>query len=148
MGRKKKAPPNPAFTRIESWHSNPFVPLFNDMLESEIYWKLSPAAKEVYTIIRMQYRGSENTVKCPYNTFQKKYGMRRSTVSRALMELESFGFVRILKGGLRHLPNEFTFSEDWKTRTIGEAEEIYEEKKRIRKLEKIIREEHRKENRI
>lgn len=149
MGRRKKIPPNPAFTNMKSGHIH-FVALYSDMLVSEIYCKLSSAAKEVYTLIRLQYKGdySGNTVKCPYNTFQKKYGMRRSTVSRALTELESFGFIDILRGGLRHMPNEYTFSEAWKTRTIEEAEEMYEEKKKIKRLEKIMREEHRKKKQI
>ena len=62
---------------------------FDDQLTSPAYLALSANAKEVYTVLRMQYKGvyTGNTVKCPYSTFEQM-GLRRETVSRALDQLE------------------------------------------------------------
>lgn len=145
MGRKKKAPPNPAFTTIGDWHDNQFVPLFANMLESELYINLSSAAKEAYTILRLQYKGSftGNTIKCSYKRFEKM-GMRRNTVARAIVELECFGFIAVNHGGLRHMNNEYTFIETWKTRTFAEASELYEKRKAAKIREKNNRKQYKR----
>ena len=115
MGRRKKVPP-PAFATIRpTWDKNPYVMLFKDLLNSPAYIALSAHAKEAYTILREEYKGPETgpKVKCPYSTFQKK-GMRPNTVSRAITQLEFFGFIRVEHGGLEHQPSIYHLSEDWK----------------------------------
>lgn len=125
MGRKKKRSPPPAFaTAKRDWHTH-YVILFDDLLNSPAYIALSAHAKEAYTILMQEYKGdySGPTVICPYSTFQKK-GMRSNTLSRALTELEVFGFIRIDHGGLEHRPSIYHLTSDWqKIRTEEEAKE-------------------------
>ena len=115
MARRKRQPP-PAFATIRpTWDRNPYVMLFKDLLNSPAYIALSAHAKEAYTILREEYKGPETgpKVKCPYSTFQKK-GMRANTVSRAIIQLEFFGLIKVEHGGLEHQPSIYHFSEDWK----------------------------------
>lgn len=113
--RKKRSPPPPFATSKGTWERNPYTLLFQDQLDSPAYIGLSASAKEAYTILREEYKGPifGSTVICPYSTFQKK-GMRPNTLSRALLMLETFGFIKIDHGGLEHQPNRYTFSEAWK----------------------------------
>lgn len=125
MGRKKKrSPPPPFATAKGDWHTH-YVVLFDDLLNSPAYIALSAHAKEAYTILMQEYKGdySGPTVTCPYSTFQKK-GMRSNTLSRALTELEVFGFIRIDHGGLEHRPSIYHLTSDWQQiRTEEEAKQ-------------------------
>ena len=58
MARKKqvKTPP-PKFATEGTWHMHHVI-FFDDQLTSPAYIALSANAKEVYTILRMQYKGS------------------------------------------------------------------------------------------
>ncbi|MDD5987735.1 MAG: zinc ribbon domain-containing protein [Eubacteriales bacterium] len=125
MGRKKKSPP-PSFATAGTWHTH-YVVLFDDLLNSPAYIALSAAAKEAYTILMQEYKGiyTGDKIVCPYSTFTSK-GMRTNTVSRALMMLERFGFIRIEEhGGLERRPNVYRLIDGWKSiRTAEEAKEI------------------------
>ncbi len=116
MARKKqvKTPP-PKFATEGTWHMHHVI-FFDDQLTSPAYIALSANAKEVYTILRMQYKGAYtgDTVKCPYSTFVEMK-LRRETVARALDQLECYGFIEITRGGLEHKPSEYKLSEKWKT---------------------------------
>ena len=127
--RKKRSPP-PAFaTSKGTWERNPYCLLFYDMLNSPAYIALSASAKEAYTILREEYKGplTGDTVICPYSTFQSK-GMRPNTLSRALIMLEVFGFIKVDHGGLEHQPNRYTFSEGWKSIRTDEDVKAVREK--------------------
>ena len=125
MGRKKKSPP-PSFATAGTWHTH-YVVLFDDLLNSPAYIALSAAAKEAYTILMQEYKGiyTGDKIVCPYSTFTAK-GMRTNTVSRALMMLERFGFIRVEEhGGLERRPNVYRLIDGWKSiRTAAEAKEI------------------------
>lgn len=125
MGRKKKSPP-PSFATAETWHTH-YVVLFDDLLNSPAYIALSAAAKEAYTILMQEYKGiyTGDKIVCPYSTFTSK-GMRTNTVSRALMMLERFGFIKVEEhGGLERRPNVYRLIDGWKSvRTAEEAKEI------------------------
>jgi len=125
MGRKKKSPP-PSFATAGTWHTH-YVVLFDDLLNSPAYIALSAAAKEAYTILMQEYKGiyTGDKIICPYSTFTSK-GMRTNTVSRALMMLERFGFIRVEEhGGLERRPNVYRLIDGWKRiRTAEEAKEI------------------------
>lgn len=114
MGRRKKQSLPPAFATDGSWHTHHVI-FFDDLLNSPAYTALSAHAKEAYTILMQEYKGPYTGPKiiCPYSTFQKK-GMRSNTLSRALLELETFGFVKIDHGGLEHTPNVYQLVGDWK----------------------------------
>ena len=94
-----------------------------------------------------EYKGPYTGPKviCPYSTFQKK-GMRSNTLSRALLELETFGLVRIDHGGLEHTPNVYHLVGDWKKiRTeeeLKKAKESFREEldRRKRAKEQLARE--------
>ena len=125
MGRKKKSPP-PSFATAGTWHTH-YVVLFDDLLNSPAYIALSAAAKEAYTILMQEYKGiyTGDKIVCPYSTFTAK-GMRTNTVSRALMMLERFGFIRVEEhGGLERRPNVYRLIDGWKSiRTSEDAKEI------------------------
>ena len=132
--RKKRSPP-PDFATIKgTWDRNHYVMLFDDQLDSPAYIALSAHAKEAYTIIRQQYKGDYTLgfqVICPYSTFQEK-GMRPNTISRALVMLEVFGFIRIDHGGLEHQPNVYHLIQDWKK--IQTPEDVKRVKDRFKEL--------------
>lgn len=127
--RKKRSPP-PAFATIRgTWDRNPYSMFFRDQLDSPAYIALSASAKEAYTILREEYKGpyTGNIVICPYSTFQEK-GMRPNTLSRALLMLEVFGFIKVDRGGLEHQPNRYHLVEGWKEiRTLENVKEAQKE---------------------
>lgn len=100
MGKKPKRDPPPKFATGGTWHTHHVI-LFDDLLNSPAYIALSSTAKEAYTILMQEYKGkfTNNTVTCPYSTFKSK-GMRPNTLSRALLQLETYGFISIEHGGL------------------------------------------------
>ena len=139
MPRKKKPrDPPPKFATSGTWHTHHVI-FFDDQLTSLAYRALSANAKEVYTVLRMQYKGvyTGNTVKCPYSTFEQM-GLRRETVSRALDQLECYGFVEITRGGLEHRPSEYKLVDKWvqmeNAEKMEEAKAAF--KKRMEKKQK------------
>ena len=113
MARKKQGQP-PAFATGGSWHTR-YVMLFCDLLESQAFINLSSSAKEAYLILMQEYKGCYTgpRVICPYRTFIEK-GMRANTLSRALVMLEVFGFIRIEPGGLARQPSIYHLTGGWK----------------------------------
>lgn len=128
MARKPKPPP-PPFATTGDWH-NHFTPFFDDQLNSLAYVNLTAHAKEAYTIIRQEYKGNYtgDKVICPYSTFASK-GMRANTVSRAILQLECYGFISIDRGGLEHRPSVYHLISDWKK--IRTEEELSKAKERF-----------------
>lgn len=114
MAKKKQRDPPPVFATKGTWHTH-YISLFDDLLNSPPYIALSAHAKEAYTILMQEYKGKYTgaNVICPYSTFQEK-GMRANTLSRALSQLEFYGFIRIEHGGLEHTPNKYHLVEEWK----------------------------------
>ena len=147
-GRKKRTPP-PSFATMGDWHDH-FTPMFDDQLNSLAYTSLSAHAKEAYTIIRQEYKGhyTGDFVICPYGTFKKK-GVRPNTLSRALLQLECYGFIEIDHGGLEHRPSVYHLIGDWKKiRTEEDLQEAkrkfeteLEKKKKGREVSRQLREE-------
>jgi hypothetical protein len=124
MSKKKRDPP-PSFATSGDWHKH-YIVLFDDLLNSPAYISLSSPAKEAYTILLQEYKGPYTgpNVICPYSTFQSK-GMRAATLSRALLELETFGFISYESGGLGHRPSKYHFKDEWKKiKTEGDLKEV------------------------
>lgn len=146
MARKKKSPP-PIFATTGDWHTH-YLTLFDDQLNSLAYTSLSAHAKEAYTIIRQEYKGSYtgDQVICPYSTFEKK-GMRANTLSRALLQLECYGFIKIDHGGLEHRPSVYHLIGDWKKiktkEDLAEAKSLFDselaKKKKASEVSAILR---------
>ena len=113
MSRRKKTPP-PSFATRGDWHTHHVI-LFDDLLDSPAFIALSAHSKEAYIILMQEYKGNYTgpDVICPYKTFQEK-GMRPNTLSRALLELEVFGFITCDRGGLQHQPNVYHLVDEWK----------------------------------
>lgn len=123
MGRRRKK------YNIEPWASlttsDSFVSLYRTMLNSEAYKDLRHASRTVYTILRLQYNGTGDTVKCPYKDF-KEYGLDSTTVRRALTDLEEHGFIKVTHGALvtKNLhkdANEYQFVTGWRTWTKSQS---------------------------
>lgn len=116
MGRKKK--------NTEPWASmltsgDHFVGLYHTMIQSDAYKDLRHASRTVYTILRLQYHGTGDTVTCPYALFKKEYGIDSATVSRSLSDLESHGFIKVIHGvlvtkNLHNESNQYQFVSDWR----------------------------------
>lgn len=140
MSRKNKHQEVPSFATAGDWH-NGYVPMFADMIDSPAYISLSATAKEVYLILRKQYRGQDCTVICPYSTFKKQYLIREETVSNALDQLEIFGFIEIERGGLEHKPSKYKLVGKWKElRDQEKLKEAKEEFKEISRRKRIAKE--------
>ncbi len=140
MSRKGSKPPPPKFSTSGTWHTH-FTPFFDDQIDSKAYIALSASAKEVYTILRRQYKGdyTGEVIKCPYSTFEK-YGIRRETVARSIDQLEAFGFINVDRGGLAHQPSKYHLINKWQEledpKKFREAKAELEERKRRAKLAK------------
>ena len=111
MTRKKREPPKRWQTPKSNEH---FTPLYDSLIESEQWKKLSHAARELYILIYHEYRGTYtgNSVKCPYTDIMK-YGFSRATISKCIKELEKEGFITCESGGLTRAPNVYHFSDKW-----------------------------------
>lgn len=140
MSRKGSKPPPPKFSTSGTWHTH-FTPFFDDQIDSKAYIALSASAKEVYTILRRQYKGdyTGEVIKCPYSTFER-YGIRRETVARSIDQLEAFGFISVDRGGLAHQPSKYHLINKWQEleepKKFREAKAELEERKRRAKLAK------------
>ena len=143
MGKKPKRDPPPKFATGGTWHTHHVI-LFDDLLNSPAYIALSATAKEAYTILMQEYKGkfTNNIVKCPYSTFKSK-GMRPNTLSRALLQLETYGFISIEHGGLEHQPSKYRFIDKWKEsynpEFLNKAKADVDEAIRRKKLAKEIK---------
>ena len=151
MGRKKKGKsPPPRFATSGTWHTHHTI-FFDDQLLSPAYKALTANAKEVYTILRMQYKGpySGDSVKCPYSYFEQM-GIRRETVSKSLEQLECLGFIDIDRGGLEHRPSEYKLTDRWKKmddpaelkKALEDFQERMDRQKKARAYKKKCAESH------
>ena len=116
MARKKKnykAEPGESVTT-----SDHFTRLYDTMITSEAFRDLRHSSRTVFLILKMQYKGIGDTVKCPYADF-KEYGLNSTTVKRAIADLEEHGFIKTEYGvlvtkNLHREPNEYRFTSDWR----------------------------------
>ena len=118
MGRKKSK----AKRDVQAWEtpnaSGHFTRLFDDLLNSEAFKRLSAQAKLVYILMRQEYKGegyTGNKVKCPYSKIET-YRIGRKSISKGIQELIEAGFIEIVEqGGLYHRPSVYKFSSRWYT---------------------------------
>ncbi len=92
----------------------PFVPIFVEMLDSPAWQLVGNPARVAYLHIKKQAK-SDNPGELifPYSEAEKL--MTRKTYSKAIRELEEFGFIkRTQRGGLYRKTNYFTLVDDWK----------------------------------
>lgn len=114
----------------EGWESHAgghYTRVYDDMLNSLPFTKLSHIAVRVYIILKKEYKGNftGNEVICPYSTFKGNGLTRNDTILKAIRELEAFGFITVKSGGLHREPNRYTFSDKWKSiKTLEEIERI------------------------
>lgn len=138
MAKKKQRDPPPKFSTGGDWHTHHVI-LFDDLLNSQAYLALSAHAKEAYTILLQEYKGifTGAMVMCPYSTFKEKK-VRANTLSRSLMQLETFGFIEIEHGGLEHQPSRYRFVDKWKALSdpdlLKRAKDDFDEAIRRKKL--------------
>jgi hypothetical protein len=95
----------------------PYVKILWEMMDSEVWKKLSNSSKVTYIYLRRQIRSAkQKDVKLSYTNMEPI--MNRNTFGRALKELEKCGFItKIQTGGLFRRINIFQLSEEW--RKIG-----------------------------
>jgi len=94
----------------------PFVALSKDLLlKRHEFWDLSPAARDLYLLLKSRYTGANNgTIRLYYSEIKKLKisGLRGDKViSRAFFELEAEGWILRTKiGGLHRFINEYRLS--------------------------------------
>ncbi len=120
MSRKKRYTPK-TWERVGGDRQH--VSIYQSMCQSDAWRNLSHAAIRVYLIMKSQYRGdyTGDTVTCPYKVIKENApGMNNKTISRAIGELETKGFIIIdrgtfVTGNLKNEPNRYKFSDKWRT---------------------------------
>jgi DNA-binding transcriptional ArsR family regulator len=77
-----------------------FVQLYNYVLDSPAYEHLSVVARAVLIEISRLYKGNNNgMLVAPVQMIADRIRMSKATASRALVELEEFGFIEAVKVG-------------------------------------------------
>ena len=127
MGKKKRSYKAEPFEALVT--NDHFTRMYDTQIKSEAYKDLRHSSRTVLLILRMQYKGYDNTVQCPYTDF-KEYGLNSETVKRAIADLEQHGFIKCERGrvawrddkkSLHQTPNEYTFSTEWRTWTKSQS---------------------------
>jgi len=89
----------------------PFVALGKDMIFKCPEWKqLSPAAREIYIMLKAKYNRKNNgSIQLYYSEMQKFKGRANSrSIFKGFQELESGGWIECAeKGGLYRKPNKY-----------------------------------------
>lgn len=123
---KFERPPNFLTTKGTYSHNHHFK-LFTEMMESPAWSVLSTGARAVYLSLLNEYKGKYNKgnkVICPYETMGKQ-GIRTQSIPKWLTELEALGFIKITRGGINKIPNEYLLICDWaQIKTIEDARKI------------------------
>lgn len=107
MGRGKKTKPD--FATSNGKHFNK---LYDDMIDSPAFSVLSPTALKTFLVIYCQYKGGSRIVTCPYSVL-KSHGLRSSTISKGIQELNALGFIETQSGGFKEC-NHYKLSGAWK----------------------------------
>ena len=77
-----------------------FVQLFNHMIDSAAYRKLSPVARAAMVEVARIYNGNNNGyLAMPARELADRLGVSKTTAARALNELEQLGFLETVKVG-------------------------------------------------
>lgn len=104
----------------EEWRSpgvlgkDKFVQLHRDLYTSLAFRSLEPQAKIVFITILFQYKGDGNlTLICPYKDFKQAGVKSNATISKALTQLELYGFIKTEYGGIGQVPNKYTLIGKW-----------------------------------
>ena len=90
-----------------------FVMLPREMLRSQEWKKLSPAAKILYIYVKARYNGTNNgEISLHYSELRDIKGLSSDpTISRAFKELEEKDWIKIInRGGLFRRINEYTLT--------------------------------------
>lgn len=111
--RNKREPPARFLTPSGNWNEHHLI-LFDTMLESDAFVKLSPQAVKLLLYIYEQYKGiySGDTVMCPYSYLERR-GFRHASIPRYIKELERSGFIKVISGGLYRQPNKYKLIGSW-----------------------------------
>jgi len=90
-----------------------FVQLHDYMTDSKAWKALSPKAVWVYIEMKKKYRGNnENNISLTYK--EVEYKMSAATYSKAIKELENYGFInRVRPGGLYKKCTIYGLSSRW-----------------------------------
>lgn len=133
MARKRKSKYQPDFNACygRNNHEN-FGTVYESMVKSEMFQRLSAPAKLLYILCRVQHRSGEGKaclykhseeegVIYPENCFvfpakqQKEYGLTRTNSSRYFKELIEAGFLENYENNkFRRKVNVYCFSSKWK----------------------------------
>lgn len=124
--RNKNARPPDFLTTKGTYSHNHHFKLFSEMMESSAWFALSTGARAVYLSLLNEYKGDYNGSKviCPYETMGKQ-GIRKQSIPNWLTELEALGFIKIIRGGMYKIPNEYLLIGEWaKIKTVEDARKI------------------------
>lgn len=92
-----------------------YIRFGNTLLDHPQFCQLSIQGKAVY-IYMVRAAGVNQEFTFPYS-FYKNRGLSKTTVQKAIKELEKAGFIRVKENGkLTRTPNVYQFTWDWKNR--------------------------------
>lgn len=110
-----------------------FLALYDAQSTSPAYKALSSKARDLYTILRIEYKNEYtdsrvgvDTVICPYSTIIQYNGLGKRSVSECIDELEQYGFIKCERGGFQN-PNKYIFIDTWATLTDRDIPHIKQE---------------------
>ena len=112
------------YERITEFESDKFAMIFRSMVESPAHKALTPQAKCVLVVMRLQAAKAKEdwTFTCHYKTIAELSGVRRNYISDYLNELECFEFIKIEERGTGRKATLYSFSDGWKS--INDPDEI------------------------
>ena len=106
------------YERITEFESDKFAMIFRSMIESPAHKALTPQAKCVLVVMRLQ-TGKEKddwTFTCQYKTIVEYTGVRRNYIPEYIQELREFGFIEVAEPGTGRKATVYRFSDGWKTK--------------------------------
>lgn len=114
MAKKRKAPPPDFLNPHQEWHGYHFTPIFDIMLRSKAYKKLSYPERSLYLYMLSKYNGSGKEFECTFAELVEE-GYRKTSISKYINDLVRYGFVEIVKQGRSHNKTIYRFSVKWYT---------------------------------
>jgi len=85
--------------------------MFKEMIRSEVWAGFSPAAKALYPALKTYTNRHDGYAFPSFDTLEKKAGLSRASVSKAVKELEELGYIRREKQGTGRASTQYRLVE-------------------------------------
>lgn len=85
--------------------------IFKELIRSKTWAKMSPQAKALYPVIKAFTNWQDGHAFPSFDTLQEYSGLGRTSISKAIKELEALGYVRREKQGAGRASNQYRLLE-------------------------------------